>query len=433
MARPSIPPPEQTLRPAHRAGFALTYRFMLLALRLLRRNRRRSMLTLSSLIFSQVIMILSFSLTEAATRMQVDQVCRKSSGHLQIQAPGFAKNPDLGAYLTDTVPLERLQQLDGRVVGTRARATLTGMVGLDERRQFVVFRGLDPKAEPGPRVTAGQKLSPAPRQLPVPEILLGRQLAADLKAEPGALVLVTYIRPGGHLDDIQCRVRGLTDEGSPEADRRMATLPLLTIQRLLGLGEGCHQELVFVADPDQVEAVARRLREGLGPKYAVLPWSAFNPQLRRITHLTRATMVLMVGIIVLISLFGIAGVLAMSVAERAREFGLFAAMGMYPAEMLQCVLLEAFILGTVTLALASGTAFVILKLLEVHGFNFTFLVGEAVVLDGVQLEMILYPRVQLVHFLAAAVLVWGTSLLAALWPALRAARQDPLEAMAGVP
>src|SRR5262249_23284705 len=152
--------------------------------------------------------------------------------------------PEMGAFLEEPIPRERLTQIASQVVGSRLRAGMVGLVGAQGRRKFVFVRGVDPSQEIPPVLTAGSYLRSTAREAPIPQILLGRQLAADLGVGPGSYVLFNYVRRDGRLDDIQCRVTGITDEGTPELDGRMATLHLDVVRRLLGLGTGCHQQLV---------------------------------------------------------------------------------------------------------------------------------------------------------------------------------------------
>lgn len=410
---------------------AMAGRFALLAMRVLWRNRRRTLLTLASLVLGQLVMVISFALFTAGSRAQVEQVCHRSAGHLQIQAPGYFEAQESGTFLARPATLDELRAIEPAVTGERPRVNLLGLLQAGKRQQYVTVRAVAPEREPPPLVVDGAGLAAAAPRIPPYPILVGRLLARHLNVGPRGLVVLSYLKVDGKPDDVQCRVAGITDEGTPDGDRMRVTMQIEVARRVLRMGDGCHQQLVFLDDPERVDRAVERLARGLGAGAAVLSWGVINPQLRRITRLTRAHMLLVTLVVVLTSLLGIAGVLGMSVAERTREFGLFSAMGMPPRGMFACVLMEGAVLGAATIAAASGLAWALLAALSARGIDMTAMVGEAIVIDGVKLDMVLRPRPEPAHFAWAIALVGLTSVLASLWPAWRASRLDPLQAMTG--
>ncbi|MBI4863286.1 MAG: ATP-binding cassette domain-containing protein [Candidatus Riflebacteria bacterium] len=406
-------------------------RLLLLATRILWRNRRRTLLTLSSLAVGQVLLIVCFSFFVAGTGDQIEKICQESTGHLQIQSPGFYEAPESGAYLKRPPSLAQLKRIDPNIVEERPRITFFGVVEVEGRQQFVNVRAVDHGRERPPLLVLGAQLDAERTLVPPYPALVGQLLARRLGVVPGDLMLITFLKADGKPSDVQCRVRGITSEGTPESDRRNVTVQIDVARRVLGFETGCHQQLIYLGDPDLVDRAVSRLSSALGDGARVMSWKSLNPQLRRLTRLTMSHVGLVSLTVVLTCLLGIAGVLAMSIADRVREFGLLSAVGMRPSVLFLCVTLEGAVLGVSTVLVASLVATSILLLLSIRGLDMTWMAGEAIIIDGVRADMVLRPRLVPGHFLWSMGMMMGTSLLASFWPAFRAARLDPLEAMFG--
>ena len=122
---------------------------------------------------------------------------------------------------------------------------------------------------------------------------------------------------------------------------------------------------------------------------------------------------------------GIVNTQLMAVFERLREFALLRALGMRPRLVLEEVALESALLIGIGVALGIGLA-VATTLAFSGGLNLGFLGRGAEALGA---GRILYPRVDPAHFALYSAIVWAAGIAAALWPAWRASRVSPVEAM----
>ena len=140
--------------------------------------------------------------------------------------------------------------------------------------------------------------------------------------------------------------------------------------------------------------------------------------------------VIMVGIIMFLTGFMIINTLLMSVYERTREFGLLTSLGLQPPKIVQMILLESGLLGLVSclFGLALGWC---AHLAMVHvGFPLEVEEGKGFVFNGVTLDPVIYGSLEPSALVLPLVAVMATALLGGLWPAFRAARLDPVVALA---
>lgn len=413
-------------------GLSLVARLMALAFRLLWRSRSRTFITLASLVFGQVMMILAFGFVRNLHVMLPDQVCRASSGHVQVLHPDYLRTQKPGAVLPEPFPLERLRAISPHVTGERPRTMLFGFLEHADDRQLVIARGVDPRREIRPLLIAGTNLPDLPGPHGPYPILVGKDVAAALKVEPGGLVVWNFITPGGTLDNVQCRVVGVIDEGVPERNRRTLVVHVDTGRKLLDIGRGCHEQQVFIDDARLAEEVAATLQQGLGNDVQVAVWHEFNPQLRRTMRVSYSQTMVVAFIVVVVILFGIGSTVSMSASERIREFGLLGVLGMGPRTLFGYVLCEGLVVGLSTLAVSSVLVTASLIWMGSHGIDLTPMAGERIVLDGVLIDMRMRPSPSLDDILRAVAMVLGTSVLAAFWPAWRASRLQPAQALRNV-
>lgn len=413
-------------------GVALLTRLMALAFRVLWRSRSRTFITLASLVFGQVMMILAFGFVRNLHVMLPDQVCRAASGHVQILHPDYLRTQKPAAVLPEPFSLAKLQAIAPRVTGERPRVTLFGFIEHDNDRQMVIARGVDPAREVQPLLVAGENIPLEPKPFGPYPIYIGKDVAAALKVGPSDYVVWHYITTAGTLDNIQCQVVGVVDEGVPDRNRRTLVIHVTTGRKLLDIGEGCHEQQVFVDDARASDEVAAALQKGLGSGVQVAVWTEFNPQLRRTMRVSYSQTMVVAFIVVVVILFGIGSTVSMSASERIREFGLFGVLGMGPRTLFGYVLCEGLVVGLSTLLVSSVIVTALLLWMGSHGIDLTPMAGERIVLDGVLIDMRMKPSPSLYDILRAVAMVLGASVCAAFVPAWRASRLQPAQALRNV-
>ncbi|TXH45893.1 MAG: ABC transporter permease [Burkholderiaceae bacterium] len=242
------------------------------------------------------------------------------------------------------------------------------------------------------------------------DLLIGIDLARDLGVQVGDRLHLST----GTGSGLTLTVRGLFDMGSRGANQRSAYVSLRQAQSLLGLLGQCTSLEVTVRDVWQADEVARRIGQ-LAP-LEVDSWVSNNAQFFSSLHaqtMANTAIRFFVGLSVA---FGIASVLVVSVVQRSKEIGILRAMGVTRGQVLRVFLLQGGLLGLGGAALGCLLGLGGLTLWQTVARN-----PDGTVLWALQL----HPPVMV----GAVVLAGLTGVLAALAPALRAARLDPVLAI----
>lgn len=402
-----------------------------MAWRNLWRNRRRTLITVSSLAFGVMTAVVFTGLTDQSLGDAIDLAARMSSGHVTIQQRDYRDSPSLersidgGAAVRARLAADRdvvrvMPRISGQlVVATASDSFGAGFVALDpaldDARSF----------EPLAHIVAGKLFGDD-------GVVLGKTLAKNLGAAVGKKVVYTLTDKHGEIVSGLARVSGILATGSPSADAALCLLPIAAVRRLVGYGPDESTQLaVYLGDQRRAAAVARRLGAQLPPGAVALDWAEVNPDLAGfVTVKTIGSQVIEVFVVLLIAA-GIFNTLFVSVMERLREFGILLAIGFSPGRLFRLVLLESLWLALVGLAVGVVVTAPLYQYLHVHGVDMSARMGGRAQVDiaGAVLSMMIRATVYPDHAVIIAVSIVAVTLLSGLYPAWRAARVQPVDAI----
>lgn len=244
------------------------------------------------------------------------------------------------------------------------------------------------------------------------DIVIGTELARYLGIGVGdRLTLMAGMRTSGALT-----VTGIFDLGSRPVNERYVYVPLRTAQSLLDLIGGVTSIELTIADVYAAETMARRLQPMTGT--AAYSWIATNAQFFSAVQAQSLSSAVIRLFVALSVALGIASVLVVSVIQRSKDIGILRAMGTSRGQTLRIFLIQGALIGLIGAVIGSALGAGGLLVFHDH-------VRQA---DGSELIPLVLERSL---FVAAALLATLTGVLAAMAPALRAARLDPVVAIRG--
>ncbi len=263
-----------------------------------------------------------------------------------------------------------------------------------------------------------------------PAVILGYALAARLGVETGDKVFLADFSKSdftgglgsGMMPRIQpCVVAGMFESGMYQYDETLAYISLATAQRLFGMPGAVTGLQLRVRDPHHSPVTAAALEQKLGFPYRAVDWQAKNSTLIKWMAYEKVLVGLALGIIILIAAFNIISSLIMVVNDKTREIGILRAMGATRASILRIFVYEGMLVGLV--GSLAGAALGLLSYWVQKEFGLIRLPGDVYFVTVLPVDL-RWPDV--IGVLALTNLLCG---LATLPPALKAARQDPVEAI----
>ena len=242
--------------------------------------------------------------------------------------------------------------------------------------------------------------------------VIGAELANDLGVNLGDRIRITTAEGGN--DSIT--IVGLFDIGSRDLNRRWVFTSQRLAQSLLNLPGGVTNIDLTVSDIFSAETVARRIASATGLN--VESWMATNAQVLAAFANQNMTTRVIRGFVVIIVALGIASVLVVSVVQKQKEIGILRAMGASSQSIMRVFLIQGAIVG-VAGALAGTVLGAIIVLLLSRTLRNA---------DG---SALFSPEFALGTFVSAIGMALAVGVLAAVAPARRAARLDPVAAIRG--
>lgn len=321
------------------------------------------------------------------------------------------------------------------------------MLSVDGRGMGVLVKGVEPQtagdvtgvednlcANIDKDGTCQRVAADAKRRLPdllrpsdgVPQLVVGAELFERIGKSVGDIVTVTTPvgiagAQGNAPKRMHFRIAGAFRSGMHEFDVRLAYTDLQSFQRLMGMGNAVNGVEFRVTAPERVEALESRVMRAIGQyPYRSLDWRELNRGIFTALKLQKIVMFLVLCFIVIVAAFNIASTLFMAVVEKALDIGVLKAMGARDASIMKVFMLEGWMLG------GAGTATGLLLGLLVCAALSEMNLGIAA--DVYMVES-LQVRVQPLEVGLTVLAALGISHLATVYPALKAARQRPVDTM----
>ncbi|MCW8873842.1 MAG: ABC transporter permease [Xanthomonadales bacterium] len=400
-----------------------------MAWRNLWRHSRRTWLTVTAMVFSNVLLVFMIALQFGTYDMMIENTLKAFSGHLQVQAEGYQDNPKLRTSIPAVTALvDELQRAlpEAEVAG---RAAAFALASSEQRSFGIQLIGVQPGVEP--HVSSIPNLVRRGRYLErddVAEIVLGSVMARNLKADVGSeITLLGSGRDGSFAAGI-VTVVGVFESGSSDMDRSFAEVPLAWFQDTFTMGDHGNSIAIALGDLAEVPAAVQSAKSVIGTRegLVVVDWNTLHPGLRQAIQADLSSGWFMYGVLIILVAFSVLNTQLMSVMERTREFGVISALGIRPRRLAALVLLETALMALIGLALGLCLGWLVSLYFSINGFSYP---GMEEVAARYSLPGAMYPSITVGTMLLGPIVVFGFCLLAALYPALRLYRLRPVAAM----
>lgn len=408
-----------------------------LAWRNLWRHRGRSLIMISAVGLAYALALVALGINDDAHARMLEEAATAAGGDLLIHGEGYwaTRASDIVIADGDEV-LDRVRGVDG-VRAAIPRIIVTGLVSTSSDSRPVYLQGIRPELESAltdyaDDLVAGTFLEGEERA----PLVLGSRLAERLELELGDRVVLTASGPDGEMTRSLFHLTGTIEAGTRELDEMIGLTTLDAAARAMGMDGMLSQVGVLTGAGADVDSVAARIRATLAapPRDSdleVLTWAEAVPEMVGFIAIDDAFGYIYLAIIFAVVLFSIANTFLMAVMERVREMGLLNALGLRHGRLGRLLLAETVLLIVLAMSLGFLMGYGGHLAIDHWGVSTASAYGlEDLELSGIDVaDMVIYSRINPAKWIAASVLVALATLLSALYPAWRATRLAPAEAM----
>ncbi|MBW2244316.1 MAG: ABC transporter permease [Deltaproteobacteria bacterium] len=402
-----------------------------LAKRNIGRNLRRTGLTVAATVFAVFLVVVFVAMAAGMHEKMIEDGVRIHSGHLQVSGKDYLKKRTLEQFVDlDAELLTLLEQAPG-ALGVAPRVIGFGLASKGASTQGVAIFGVDPQREGTvsslpTRVVSGVFVDGEGRG-----IVLGERLARNLGAEIGDELLLYSVAYSMETAYDLFTVVGTLRLPEPALERTLAVISLADAQAFFAYGDRVSEIAVLAKDAGHVDALEADLHAVLakrgGPELELHTWAEVMPELKQFIFIDDAGMYIMLAILVVVVAFGILNTILMSVLERTRELGVMLALGLKPGSIFRVVYMESMLLASIGLVIGLALAIPVVLYFQGHPIPMSEeLKGAAQI---IAMEPVITFKLKPLNPLGSMITILGVAALAALYPALKASRARPVDAL----
>lgn len=281
----------------------------------------------------------------------------------------------------------------------------------------------------GKRYTSGKKFRKEMESLftPAEEKKYGPSIVkAAWSFREGTRFTLTFLDRENHQVGAAFRLTGLYDISNNMFESRMVFVRNSDLARLMGYDPGTfHQVIIRLADIEKTEAITEKLSAGL-PEYDVTNWKKLQPDLAMMSDLVQQFYAVFMLIILAALAFGIVNTMLMVVLERTKELGMLTAIGMNRKKVFSLIMLESVFLSVIGGIAGMIAGYLVILLTAGKGINFSRY-AEGFEAMGYSAHVI--PQIAPGFFILITLMIIVTGVLSSVYPALKALRLNPVEAI----
>ena len=399
-----------------------------LAWRNIWRNKRRSIITVSSIAFGVLFACLTMSLQYGSLDHMVDNVVRFYSGHLQVHKDGYWEEKIIDNSLSYTNAfLEDLSIIEG-VEAAVPRIEYFALSAFENKTRPSLVLGVDPEKENvitgiKDKLISGEYLKPMEKA-----ILISSGLAEYLNVNIGdSVILIGQGYHGSNAVGLY-PIKGLVKFPSPGQNNRVICMPLYEAQRFFRMEQRLTSIAILLDDSDEVDHVMMTVNNVIGERpLTPIDWETMMPDLVQTVKLKHASTQMMTMVLYIVIGFGMFGTFLMMTAERKYEFGILLSIGMKRLKLQITVFIEILLMSLMGVIAGILISTVTILYFYANPIQMGDQMQEAYEAYGVEavMEFSMDPSI----FYSQAWAIFVIALILSFYPLLVLFRLNPVKAM----
>jgi len=400
-----------------------------LAWRNIWRNPKRTAVIMTAIIIGVWSMIFLGALMRGISDGMVRNGIATLTGHIQVHHRGYRNDPVVENSMTDPgIVKTAMEKVLPAGAQWTSRVRVNAIANNARHTAGVTFIGIDPVREAkvsfiGKAVTEGRYLKDDDKN----GIVVGKALVDKFETKLGRKIIMMSQDTNREVASRAFRIVGIFKAEMQSTEKQFIFVTKTAAQHMLKLKNGISEVSIILPDQKGVKQVADNLRAALpSADYDVQTWRELLPLITAYLAIYDWFMYIWFIVVFVAMGFGIVNTTLMAVFERIREFGLFKALGMKPRWIVKEVLAESFFILLIGTAIGNILSFLSVFALSGNGIDLSALASG---LEFAGMSRIIYPAVYSHDVIVANLVVFILGLLVSVYPAVKAARFTPVEAL----
>ena len=320
--------------------------FIKIAWRNLWRNRRRTLITLASVLMAVILAVAIRSIQEGAYTNMIGNAVRFSTGYIQVHDKGYWNDQSINnSFALDSSVIYSLSKEDN-ILSSTPRLESFALASSGPHTKGVAVVGINPEKENkmtalAGKITQGQYITNSLGQ----GVLVGDGLVRYLQLHLGDTLVLLGQGYHGTTAAGQFRIQGIFHYPIEQLNNALVYLSMPDAEALFGSPGRITSMSLMLKNPKAIDNTTKGLEQRLGKDYEVMDWPVMNKTLVQEIKGDNAGGIIMLGILYLVVAFGVFGTILMMTMERKKEFAVMIAIGMHRAKLTVIIIFETIFIG----------------------------------------------------------------------------------------
>jgi len=244
----------------------------------------------------------------------------------------------------------------------------------------------------------------------------------------GSKLILSFLDMNNNQTGAAFRVVGIFRTNNDMFESLAVFVPENELRQLTGMEEGTYHRAIARLENDELTDNVTPMIRGSLPGYEVLSWKEIQPDLAMLADMMQAIYGIFMAIILAALAFGIVNTMLMAVLERTREIGMLAAIGMNRRKIFSMIMLESVFLSIVGGITGMAVSGAVIAATAKNGIN---LMKYSEGMEALGYSAHLFPTIDVQFFITTTILIVLTGILSSVYPARKALKLNPVEAIRG--
>ena len=311
------------------------------------RNRKRTYITISSVLLAVVLAVFTRSFQEGTYAKMIENAVGQFTGYVQVHQKDYwdDKTLDNGIVINDSLSQDILSV--PHIDGVNLRLESFSLAAFGNNTKGTLIMGIEPVQEDlmlglKSKIVKGSYFSADDRS-----ILIGSKLAEYLKISvDDTLVLIGQ----GHWGQSAIGafpIKGIIKMPAPNIDRQIIFMPLALAQDYFSFENGITSVIIKISDGAESKQIAEEINARIDlSQYKAMTWQEMSPEILQQILSDKVSGIFMIGVLYMIIAFGVFGTVLMMAEERKKEFAIMVAIGVQKTKLLKQTFYETLFMNS---------------------------------------------------------------------------------------
>ncbi|CAA6829904.1 MAG: ABC-type transport system, involved in lipoprotein release, permease component [uncultured Aureispira sp.] len=391
------------------------------------RNKIRSFTVMGSVLVGVWALIFVLSFTAGFINSYISSAIANEISHIQFHNPKFVDEKEVQYTLEHTASIKENLSRNPMVKAFATRTINSGMLSTARGSRGIQIRGVVPAEEVNlthlnEKLVEGVYLDASKSKN---AILVSRRLADKMKLKLKSKPILSFQKEDGSSVPAAFKVVGIYELGNAVFEESNVFVRQSDLNRLMGAENLTHEVALLLHHVEDLDTVKSALAAAF-PTALVQNYKEIAPNVNLYESQMSVSIYAIIFIVMLALIFGIINTMLMAVLERTKELGMLMAVGMKRLQVFTMIVLETLFLAMIAAPIGLFLGYLTVVYYGNKGIDLSAY-GKG--MDKFGFSDHIYLSLDVSSFITVTIAVGITAILAALYPALKATRLKPIEAM----